>query len=247
MATGCVSLPPAEKTFHVVSKYVDRPLKVDAQMSDPAWGDAVEYALLEADKLEQLPPVIADAIRRTKHGTDVRAKVLHDKDHLYIGFRIENDDIWAGRRQDQEHLYRHGDCMEVFLKPLHSNSYLELYANASGNKTTFYFRSRSFSYGRFHEDQSLLPGLLQVYSHVDGTLNNSEDRDRGWTTVMVINRDELAKQLGVPLDQEHPWTILLAGYAYSSRKIYSSNFTYPKLPQANFHYHEYYAKLILDQ
>ena len=58
-----------------------------------------------------------------------------DNENLYIGCRIENDDIWTLDRRDQQRHYLTGDVFEVFLKPEESNAYLELYATPSGNKS----------------------------------------------------------------------------------------------------------------
>ncbi len=247
LLAGCASpdgldeTPPA-----VVAKYIDRPLRIDAGMSDPAWLKAPEYRMIGAEDIDSLPPKMAEAVKKTAYLTDVRVKMLYDQDHLYVGFRIVNDDIRAAKPQDQALLYSYGDCMEIFLKPLNANGYFELYANASGNRSSFFFPSRAFLYGSFQEKAPPIPDLLEVYSSVDGTLNDASDLDRGWTTVMVINRKVLAERTGVPFDGAQPWTVLFAGYAYSSHKIYCSRFSYPKLPRLDFHCSEYYARLVLD-
>mgnify|MGYP002688725889 CR=1 FL=1 len=128
--------------------------------------------------------------------------------------------------------------MEVFLKPAATNAYAELYATPSGNKTSLIFPSRAFSGSVLQETQKILDGL-KVYSHVDGTLNNPKDTDKGWTTVMVIPRKALAEAVNSNFDGKTEWTMLLAGYCYSQNQIYGSNFSYPLLPKLSYHLTEY--------
>jgi len=223
---------------------VKHPIQIDDRMSDPAWKNVPEYKLIPFVTHESSPPKTASAVNQTKYWTDAWAKLLYDDKNLYIGFRIENDDIHAMKPKDQELLFLYGDTLEVFLKPVDSNGYFELYVNASGNKTTYFFPSRSFLGTQITQLTSLFPGV-DVYAHVDGTLNNSSDTDFGWTAVMVVSRKMLEDKSGVPFDEHHPWTTLLAGYAYSKNKIHSSCFAYPKLPGLNYHRTEYYAPLLL--
>ena len=166
-----------------------------------------------------------------------------DNENLYIGCRIENDDIWTLDRRDQQRHYLTGDVFEVFLKPEESNAYLELYATPSGNKSAFYFPSRAFGGTVLIDRQKLLPGI-EVVSKVDGTLNDSSDTDRGWTSVMTVSRKAVEEKLGIPLDSGRAWRILLAGYSFSGNRTFGENFSYPLLPQLNYHLYEYYAPLI---
>ena len=71
---------------------------------------------------------------------------------------------------------------------------------------------------------ALTPGCergLRVTAHIDGTLNDGSDHDRGWTAEMAIPLKELATA-GVPLDHDHPWTVLAGRYNYDHRQTRST-------------------------
>jgi len=246
LLTGCSAIcpekPPVQQT--VTAKRIQIPVPLDGTLNAAVWRDAPEYKLIPFVTHLAMKPKTAEAISRTKYTTDAWAKLLYDDTNLYIGFRIENDDIHAMKQQDQIPLFQYGDTVEVFLKPVQSNGYFELYANASGNKASYYFPSRSFVGSRIAELTDLFPGF-EVKSRVDGTLNDTSDTDRGWTSVMVIRRSLLEEKTGVPFDERTSWTILIAGYAYSKNKIHTSCFAYPLLPELHYHRTEYYAPLIL--
>ena len=217
-------------------------LRVDAEMSDPAWRKAPEYRLSRYRNFQHLPEKTVAAIEAGKYEVRAFAKLLYDDENLYIGCRIENDDIWTLDRQDQLRHYLTGDVFEVFLKPEEGNAYLELYATPSGNKSAFHFPSRAFGGTILIDQQKLMPGI-EVVSKVDGTLNDSSDADRGWTSVMTVSRKAVEEKLGVPVDSERVWYVLLAGYTFSGNRTFGENFSYPLLPQLNYHLYEYYAPL----
>lgn len=239
---GChvIDTMPAEQ---VTASYKSG-VRVDATMSDPAWKKAQEYRLQCYRSFRRMPDKTAAAIEKSKYWVEASARLLYDDDNLYIGCRIENDDIRTLELKDQLRHYLTGDVIEVFLKPVEANGYFELYATPSGHKSTFFFPSRSFNNTVLIDRQELMPGV-EVVSCVDGTLNNPNDIDRSWSTVLTVSRNLLEAKTGVPFDSRHPWTILLAGYSFSQNRIFDTNFSYPQLPVLNYHVYEYYAPLIL--
>ena len=238
LAGCCTNVEPISRVEAVYAPG----LRVDAGMSDPAWQKAPEYRLRCYRNFQHLPEKTVAAIEAGKYEVQASAKLLYDDENLYIGCRIENDDIWTLDQQDQLRHYLTGDVFEVFLKPEESNAYLELYATPSGNKSAFYFPSRAFGGTVLIDQQKLMPGI-EVVSKVDGTLNDSSDADRGWTSVMTVSRKAVEEKLGVPLDSERVWYVLLAGYTFSGNRTFGENFSYPLLPQLNYHLYEYYAPL----
>ncbi len=244
---GCSSPPAAEAVREetVTAAYAGKNFKADAQLSDPAWQKATEYKLHPIFTHGGRPEKTRAAIEKTKHWHDVWAKVLHDEENIYIGVRFENDDIRALSPKDQEFHYEYGDTLEVFIKPKNANAYFELYMTPSGNKTTLFFPSRALTSIDMAYWQKLLP-ITKVMAKVDGTLNDGSDTDKQWTGVMVISKKGLEKYSGVKVDEKNPWTILISGYGYSQNQVHGSWFSYPRLPQLNYHIPAYYAPLILE-
>lgn len=237
-ASGCTSI---EQVCRMEAAYAPG-LNADAEMSDPAWKQTPEYRLQCYRNFQHLPEKTVAAIETGKHEVQVSAKLLYDDENLYIGCRIENDDIRTLDQRDQQRHYLTGDVFEIFLKPEKSNAYLELYATPSGNKSAFYFPSRAFGGTILIDQQKLMPGI-EVVAKVHGTLNDSSDTDQYWTAVMTISRKAVEKKLGVPLAPGHAWNILLAGYSFSANRTFGVNFSCPLLPQLNYHLYEYYAPL----
>jgi hypothetical protein len=86
---------------------------------------------------------------------------------------------------------------------------------------------------------------LRVAAQIQGTLNQSQDRDKGWTAEMAISKAKLT-EMGVPFDPEHPWTILVGRYNYSRYLADRELSMCPALPSTNYHLTNQYAPLLLD-
>ncbi len=86
---------------------------------------------------------------------------------------------------------------------------------------------------------------IKYKSTVSGTLNRRNDVDRQWTVEVAIPLDELARQ-GVPLDPRHKWRILIGRYNFSCHQKICELSSLPQLEKFNFHAHEEYAFLKLD-
>ncbi len=220
-------------------------LAVDARQGDPAWAKAEPVTLALYDPAMGCPEKTVESIAKEHNPVKVTVRLLHDEKNLYVGCHIENDDVCCLTSEDQQLHFFLGDVMEVFLKPLQTPCYLELYATPSARKTTYFFPSRSWGGPDFLDMQSLMPGF-DVVSAVDGTLNDPKDRDEGWWTVMTISKAMVEEKTGVPLEAGRPWQILLAGYARSSHRTFCVNFSYPLQPVLNFHLQEYWGTLVLE-
>ncbi|MGN0867284.1 MAG: carbohydrate-binding family 9-like protein [Oligosphaeraceae bacterium] len=244
LSASCGHLSSPEEFSPVVARRVQG-LVVDARQSDPAWEKAVPVTLSLYDPAMGCPEKTVEAVAKEENPVAVTARLLHDEKNLYVGCHIRNDDICCLTSEDQLLHFLLGDVMEVFLKPAQAYCYLELYATPSARKTTFFFPSRSWGGPEYLATQSLMPEL-GVVSAVDGTLNDSTDRDDGWWTVMTIPKEMVEKKTGVPLESGQIWQILLAGYARSSHRSFCVNFSYPLQPVLNFHHQEYWGALVLE-
>ncbi|MHB9137820.1 MAG: carbohydrate-binding family 9-like protein [Victivallaceae bacterium] len=228
----------------VIAKYTSEPVKIDGKLDEGAWAKAPAYSLALPLKAYSSQP---ESMQKTV-GTDLRekasVKLLWDDNYLYVGAQLEDSDVMNEGKEDQGHLYTTGDLLEIFLKPAAESYYWEIYGSPNNKKTWFFFPSR----GRivFPACASYLPKDLQAAASVDGTLNNFNDKDKGFTIEMAIPVKELTAY-GAKFDNSANWTILMARYNYSVYFTKPELSAYPLLSNVNFHICEEYAKLLLEK
>lgn len=166
--------------------------------------------------------------------------MLYDEQRVYVGVAFADRDVVQEDDQDQRFHFRTGDVAETFLKPAGASHYWELYVTPNGRKTSLFFPSR----GRLGLPSAMteMPGL-HVAAKVDGTLNDWQDEDRGWTAVLSIPLAALAAH-GVAPPPVGDWTVLVARYNYGRQlpKVELSSF--PRMPRAAWHDHEHWARLV---
>jgi hypothetical protein len=227
----------------VVAKFAAEPIKLDGRLNEGAWANAPAYSLMRPLKANFGLP---ESMQRTV-GENLRekctVKLLWDDNNLYVGAEAEDSDVMNEGKEDQTHLYRTGDLIEVFLKPADENYYWEIYGSANSKKTWFAFPSR----GRGTPSVlAYLPEDLKVSCAVDGTLNNWRDKDKGWTVEIMIPIKELTAK-GIKFDNSANWTVLIARYNYSRFLPAAELSSFPLLSNPNFHIYEEYAKLVLEK
>ena len=129
--------------------------------------------------------------RLTRTGTYAQrqtvAKMLWDDKNLYLGFECEDDDVWATMKVRDEDLWQE-DVVEAFIAPpLAVGSYFEfelnplnalldmVVVNPPGSPMDqVYFNKR-------YDARGLISAVK-----VDGTVDNRDDVDKGWTVEVAI-------------------------------------------------------------
>jgi hypothetical protein len=217
----------------VVAKYTAKSIKINGRMDNEAWVDAPAYSL-------QLPSKSLNSDNTIQEPGEV--KLLWDDNYLYVGAQLDDSDVVNEGTEDQTHLYKTGDLIEVFLKPAGENYYWEVYGTPNNKKSWFFFPSR----GRiiFPACANYLPPGLNVAATIAGTFNNWRERDIGWTTEIAIPIKELTVH-GAKFDNSCNWTVLIARYNYSAYLEKPELSSYPQLSAVNFHLYEEYARLKL--
>jgi hypothetical protein len=144
------------------------PLTIDGKLDDPAWGDAAwsdDFLDIQGDKKP-----------KPRHRT--RMKMLWDDTHLYIGAWLDEPHVWATLTKHDSVIF-HDNDFEVFLDPDgDSHLYAELELNAL-NTTWDLLLSRPYKDGGKAIDAWEIPGMRTAI-HIDGTLNDPRDTDKGW-------------------------------------------------------------------
>jgi hypothetical protein len=113
-----------------------------------------------------------------------RAKMLWDDDHLYIAAELEEPHVSASLTAHDSVIFKDND-FEVFLKPPGDGSrYFEFEINAL-NTSWDLFLNRPYRQGGKADNSWDIPGL-QSAVWINGTLNDTADRDHGWTVELAL-------------------------------------------------------------
>jgi len=112
------------------------------------------------------------------------AKVLWDDKNIYFGAYLEEPHVWAKLRQRDTIIFIDND-FEIFIDPDgDTHAYYELEVNAFGTPWDLLLLKPYRDGGPpvFAWD---IAGL-KVGTHVDGSINNPSDEDKGWSVEIVI-------------------------------------------------------------
>lgn len=157
------------------------PIALDGKLDEAAWNAAPwseDFVDIQGDK-RPLP------LHRT------RAKVLWDAEHLYIAAEIVEPHLQGTLREHDAVIFQDND-FEVFLDPDGDHHrYVELELNAL-NTTWDLFLDRPYKDGGKADNGLEIEGLRTAV-HLDGTLNDPSDTDRGWTVEIAIPFSSLAR------------------------------------------------------
>lgn len=173
-----------------------KPIEIDGK-PDEAWAAAAwseEFVDIEGD-MKPAP----------RHKT--RMKMLWDDDALYILAELEDPHVWATLKEHDSVIY-HDNDFEVFLDPDGDNhDYGELELNALNTTWDLLLTKPYKDSGRAIHNWEIHG--LKTGVHVNGTLNDPRDTDRGWTLEIrwpFTGIGELAK-LKLPPKDGDQWRI----------------------------------------
>ena len=225
----------------VVEEVAEGEITLDGRLEEKAWKKGKALPLGHcADKVYQRA-VIQTAFEK---GVLEKSsfKLAMDRKFLYVGIRMEDSDVVAECEQDQKHLYKFGDTLEVFLKPEKAPFYWEIYIAPNGRTAVFFYPSQ----GRFGLSGNL-PKVsplekFRAKACVSGTLNDYSDKDKGWTAELAIPLDEIGKK-GIAFTPENKWTFLIYRVNYSLSLPWVETTMYPNKVW-NCHAFENYVPLL---
>jgi hypothetical protein len=163
------------------------PLRIDGRLDDAAW----EAAPWSDDFVD-----IEDG-QRPKPRYRTRVKMLWDERCLYIGAMLEEPHVWATLREHDSVIFRDND-FEVFVDPDgDSHLYAELEINAL-NTTWDLLLPKPYKDNGQAVNAWEITGLRTAV-HVDGTLNDPSDTDRGWSVEIAWPWKGLAELTKCPV------------------------------------------------
>jgi hypothetical protein len=162
------------------------PIRIDGRLDEPSW-QAVPWSD---------PFVDIEGETRPKPRYRTRVKMLWDDDYFYIGAELEEPHIWATLTEHDSVIFRDND-FEVFIDPDgDSHEYYEFEINAL-NTGWDLLLPRPYKDGGRPVNSWEIPGLKTAV-HVDGTLNDPRDKDRGWSVELAFPWKVLAELASPP-------------------------------------------------
>lgn len=147
-----------------------------------------------------------EGVKKVKFNTKV--KMLWDDNFLYIYAKMEEPHIWGDITKRDAVIFYNND-FEVFISPSSSTiNYAEIEINAL-NTVWDLFLNKAYRVGGRAVNYWNLPDLKTAV-HIEGTLNDSSDRDSYWSVELAIPMKALLelKRYGkqTPVDGEQ-WRI----------------------------------------
>ena len=189
-------------------------IRVDGRLDEAAWRDApwtADFVDIEGDTRPR-PPL------RT------RARMLWDDDYLYVGAELGEPHLWATLTKHDSVIFQDHD-FEVFIDPNgDSHEYYEFEINALGTGWDLLLPRPYKDGGKAVHDWEI-DGLKSAV-HLDGTINDPRDTDRGWSVELAFPwaaLRELARRPSPPADGDQwrinfsrvEWTLSSAGGRYA--------------------------------
>ena len=161
-----------QKTYDC--QFTKAPIKMDGKLDDPAW--------LVARWSDDFVDIQGPELPKPRYRT--RMKMLWDDTYLYIGALMEEPHVWASLRNHDDIVFRDND-FEVFIDPDgDAREYYELEVNAFGTIFDLYLHRRYKEEGPAEHGWNCEG--LKTAIHIDGTLSDPTDTDKGWSLEWAI-------------------------------------------------------------
>jgi hypothetical protein len=170
LAFGCTRSCGGDYVVHRLSGK----LEIDGVLGESAW-----------DKAAVAGPFVR-SIDGKPASAGTEARLLWDDDNLYVAFQSEDQNVSGKFSKDDEPLYT-SNVVEIFLDPKGDASH---YNEIEVAPTNALFDA-SFTGGPRQNMNLAWSSHAQHAVHVDGTLNEAHDVDRGWTVELAIPFESL--------------------------------------------------------
>jgi hypothetical protein len=171
---------------HYVCHRANGAVVIDGRLNEPAWADAPWtdwFVDIEGDV-------------KPKPRLATRAKMLWDDRYFYIAANLEEPHVW-GTLEKRDQIVFHDNDFEVFIDPDgDAREYYEIELNAL-NTIFDLFLERTYLDGGPADHDWNLEGLKTAV-HIDGTLNDPSDVDRGWSLELAMPWRSLAVYAHTP-------------------------------------------------
>jgi hypothetical protein len=168
--------PAVPEPKSIVIPRMSEEVKIDAVLDEPVWQKAARAT----------PFVKNDTMEPSRANTDVR--LLYDQAALYLGWTIEDTDIQATFKQRDSRFWEE-EVVEFFVTPSALDRYFELQWNPLGGTFDAIISNKIGPDGHsqgIQGDWSFTASNMRYAVKVDGTVQQSDDRDQRWTAEVRI-------------------------------------------------------------
>lgn len=163
-----------------VCQHTTGPISVDGRMDEADWAKApwtTDFQDIEG-------------AAKPKPRFRTHAKMLWDDEYFYIAAELEEPHVWGTLTQHDAVIFNDND-FEVFIDPnADSHEYYEFEMNTLNTGWDLLLKM-PYKDGGPALNEWEIPGLKTAV-HVNGTLNNSSDTDKGWTLEIAFPWKALA-------------------------------------------------------
>ena len=189
-AEGAVTMGDIPETYGPPRGYVcyrnTGPITVDGKLDEPSW--------LNVPWTDDFVDI--EGTHKVKPRYRTRAKMLWDDTYFYVGAELEEPHVWGTLTKRDSVIFEDND-FEVFIDPDSDNhEYYEFEMNAL-NTVWDLFLARPYMDGGEADNSWDIDGL-KTGVHVDGTINDSSDTDKGWSVEIAFPWKALAEYAHKP-------------------------------------------------
>ncbi len=158
-----------------------QPMAIDGRLDEAAWQKAAW-----TDLFVDIEGTLKPAPR-----FETRAKILWDDTYIYFCADMKEPHVW-GTVTDRDAVIYHDNDFEVFIDPDgDTHEYYELEVNALGTEWDLLLM-KPYRDGAPAVNAWDIQGL-KTAAHINGTLNNPQDIDSGWSIEMAMPWDVLGQ------------------------------------------------------
>jgi len=159
----------------IAAPFSTGPIKLDGKLDEGAWAKAPWSELFED----------IEGSKNPKPPLATRVKLLHDVLGLYIGVQMEEPHLQGVFTEHDSYIFHLDNDFEVFLDPDGDcQNYAELEMNAR-NTTWDLLLTKPYRDGGRALDSFEFKGVKTAV-HLDGTINDPSDTDKGWSIEIFI-------------------------------------------------------------
>lgn len=152
----------------------DQQMVIDGKLDEKSW----QYAAWTSTFTD------IEGAKKPAPLQQTKVKMLWDKEYLYIAAVLEEEHIWAYQNKKDQIVFLEND-FEVFIDPDgDTNNYYELEINALNN-TFDLFLPKPYRHGGKPDIGWNIEGLKSAVS-LEGTINESRDKDKQWTLEIAV-------------------------------------------------------------
>jgi len=127
--------------------------------------------------------------KKPKPRFQTRMKMLWDDKYLYVYAELEESHVWGYQKRRDATIFEEND-FELFIKPSAlTPQYGEFEINAQGTIWDLFFMRPYRSGANYMESWDMREMLSGV--HIDGTINNPKDTDKGWSVELAFPWNDL--------------------------------------------------------